>query len=296
MPVDKKWLILGGSGQLGSTLKLELLKRGIKPTVFSSMELDVRDFNKTSDVIRAIGPDYVINCAAWTNVREAELHEDEAELLNGSAVGNIGATTHAYGGTLVQISTDYVFSGNETSPYKVSDPVNPINAYGRTKLIGENLISDMGIDRCYVMRTAWLYGEYGTNFIKTILNKYISGDEKIEIVNDQFGNPTNAIDLAQQIIESVESEIPYGTYHAVNSGVVSWFGFALKAFELLNLNTEYLYAIPTTQNSPLVRPQNSSLDTSKWLECGMKEMRPWDEALKFSICDIFTQVQMERSS
>lgn len=295
MSLSNKWLIFGGSGQLGTTLNVELLKRGIKPIVLTSLDLDIRDFKKTSDVIREVGPDYVVNCAAWTNVPEAELQENEAELLNGSAVGNIGLATRNSGGTLIHISTDYVFSGKKSSPYKVTDSADPINAYGRTKLIGEQLISEIQLDRCYVMRTAWLYGAHGKNFVKAVLNKYISGEENIEIVDDQFGNPTNAIDLSQQIIDSVHSEIPYGTYHAVNTGVVSWYGLAQKVFELLNIETERLLATSTPVGMQLNRPQNSSLDTSKWLECGIREMRPWEDALKFSVNDIFARVQLERS-
>jgi dTDP-4-dehydrorhamnose reductase len=293
MSLTKNWLILGGSGQLGSNLNLELRKRGIVPTIFSSRDLDIRDFDKTFQVIRDLGPDFIVNCAAWTNVRTAEFHEKEAEILNGGAVANIGLAVQDSGGTLIHVSTDYVFSGQKSLPYEITDEMDPINAYGRTKAIGENLLAEVELERCYVMRTAWLYGLNGKNFIKTILGKYISGEARIEIVDDQFGNPTSSLDLSKQLIDAAELNIPYGTYHAVNTGVTSWFGLAYKAFEMLKLDTEKLFAIPTPGSVQFTRPQNSSLNTGKWAEHGIQEMRPWEDALGFVINDIFTRVQAE---
>lgn len=290
MSMHRKWLVLGGSGQLGRATKSELVSSLTKDEIHTPENLDIRRLNDTYEYITGFKPDYIINCAAWTDVRTAESHEAEACLVNGEAVRNIGLAAGAINATLIHISTDYVFSGVSKKPYNEGDTANPINAYGRSKILGENLLRELEEEKIYILRTAWLYGVHGKNFIKTILRKFLNGEKVIKIVDDQTGNPTNVLDLSRCIIEIAESKSPYGTYHAVNSGSTTWFGFAQKAFETIGLDQNVLYKDITSKGDELKRPKNSSLDTSKWNSSGLTPFRHWEEALESNILEIFNQV------
>lgn len=296
MQSSKKWLVLGGSGQLGMAMESKLIFLRHHADVCIPKNLDIRDFQKTTDLIMDLRPDYIVNCAAWTDVRAAESYESEAQLINAEAVRNIGHATSASKATLIHVSTDYVFSGDSIKPYTEDEATNPINAYGRSKALGESLLIDAGTENKYILRTAWLYGKYRKNFIKTILNKFLDGEQNIQIVDDQLGNPTNVLDLAQCIIDIAESKSDYGTYHAVNTGVTSWFGFARTAFEFLDLETEVLRRAKTSITEEIKRPQNSSLDSSKWNLLGLTQLRPWQAALESNIGEIYNQVRSERSN
>jgi dTDP-4-dehydrorhamnose reductase len=235
-----------------------------------------------------------VNCAAWTDVRAAESHEYEAKLINGEAVRNIGEAASASKSTLIHVSTDYVFSGDSKKPYTEDVLTNPINAYGRSKAFGESLLADIAAEEIYILRTAWLYGKHRKNFIKTILKKFLDGERNIQIVDDQLGNPTNSLDLAQCVIDIAESTSDYGIYHAANTGVTSWYGFARAAFEILELETEVLHRTKTSFMEEIKRPKNSSLDTSKWNSLGLTQLRTWQEALESNIGEIYNQVRNER--
>ena len=212
-----KWLIIGGSGQLGQSLQRELLKSGIEFIAPSSRTLDIRNFETTKKYITEANPSSVIN----------------------------------------------------------------------SKALGEQLMINYNAESFYIFRTAWLYSEFGNNFVKNIIFKLYSGNTDIEVVNDQFGNPTNAHDLARRIIESVTSNIPYGIYNAVNTGSVSWYDFAVRIMELIGAKNERIKPISSKEYiSTVIRPLNSSLDTSKWEAIGMSEMRSWDKALESQIPSI----------
>jgi dTDP-4-dehydrorhamnose reductase len=293
---NKKWLILGGSGQLGMAMKFKLNTLRNGSDVHIPNNLDIREFQKTSDIITSLRPDYIVNCAAWTDVKAAETHEYEARLVNGEAVRNIGQAAIASKSNLIHVSTDYVFSGESKTPYTEDEEVNPINAYGRSKALGESLLADMGAEKFYIIRTAWLYGKHRKNFIKTILRKFLDGEPNIQIVDDQLGSPTNVLDLAQCITDIAYSNSNYGTYHVANTGVTSWFDFAKSAFEILELETEALQSSKTSSTNEITRPRNSSLDSSKWNSLGLTQLRSWQEALESSIVDIHNQVRNELSN
>jgi dTDP-4-dehydrorhamnose reductase len=277
----KLWLILGGSGQLGQSLKNDLESREIEFIAPTSSRLDICNFELTRNFILNYHPHVVVNCAAWTNVAQAEINTREANDLNGYAVNNLIKTCDEIACTFVQISTDYVFSGSKMSPYLVNDETDPINAYGISKLIGEKLIKEAAAEKFYIFRTAWLYSEYGTNFVKTIIRKHNYGNNQIKVVKDQFGNPTYASDLASQIIQSINHRIPYGIYHAVNSGTTSWYDFAVRIIDYSGFNSDIVKGVDSRDlPSGVIRPSNTSLDTTNWSDLGISSMRSWEDALK----------------
>jgi dTDP-4-dehydrorhamnose reductase len=199
-------------------------------------------------------------------------------------VDNLIQISKEISSTFVHISTDYVFSGIKISPYSIHDKVNPINAYGVSKALGEKFIKQSEAKKYYVFRTAWLYSEFGTNFVKSILNKYQSNSEKISVVTDQFGNPTLASDLALQIIQAINLRVPYGFYHAVNSGSTSWYDLAVKAIKYAGYDPSRIYGITSDKYpSAVKRPMNTSLESTKWNDISIPEMRSWQEALKSAI-------------
>lgn len=281
---SKLWLILGGSGQLGKSLQIQLLNNHTKFVAPSSKDLDIRDFQETRSYILSLKPVVVINCAGWTDVVRAESFQTEANVLNGRAVHNLISACKEISSTLAHISTDYVFSGSKSSPYLVDDIVDPINAYGKSKVMGERFILESKAEKFYIFRTAWLYSEFGVNFVKKIILKQKSGQSHIKVVNDQFGNPTSASDLASQIIRSVELNIPYGIYHAVNTGMASWYDLAIKTLEFSGKDSSVIQPIDSKEYlSEVHRPIDTSLDTSQWLSLDIPAMRSWEEALSFEV-------------
>ena len=294
MHEDHDWLIVGAGGQLGQAVVKELSKRGMCFRALTSTQLDVRDYESVRKQILQLKPKVIVNCAGWTDVPGAENSEELATILNAYAVENIVKVASGIGSITVQISSDYVFSGEKNQPYVEADPLTPINAYGRSKALGEQLISKLDYSQIYVFRTAWLYSEFGRNFVKTILRKYLSQQYPLRVVNDQFGNPTSAAELAFQIVESVLSRIPFGTYHAVNTNCASWYDLSRATFEILALETSNLIGIPSSDfESKVKRPRNSCLDTSKWLQTQVPAMRSWKIALQDTIENVYQAVERE---
>jgi len=287
VPNKKLWLILGGTGQLGRSLQSQLLKRSIDFIAPNSKNLNLKDFINARKFILEYQPNVVVNCAAWTNVSEAEGNSKEVNIVNGYSVRQLLTACGEISATYAHVSTDYVFSGTKNSPYLVNDKTDPINAYGVSKALGEKFTIDSGLEKFYIFRTAWLYSEFGNNFVKTIISKYNSGQEEIKVVNDQFGNPTYAPDLAFQIIEAINRNVSVGIYHSVNSGTASWYDLAVKTIENLGYDTKKIQGVTSGEyRSDILRPQNTSLDVSKWSEVGMQQMQPWDVALKSAIPEI----------
>ena len=294
MKGNHEWFIVGAGGQLGQSVQKELFSRKIDFFAYTSNQLDVLDYEHVEDQILSLQPKVILNCAGWTDVPGAEKNEEFANALNGYAVENLAKAGKRVDAVMVQISSDYVFSGDKEQPYTETDSLTPKNAYGRSKALGEELLSRIEDSEIYVFRTAWLYGEFGKNFVKTILHKYLSQDYPIKVVNDQFGNPTSARDLALQIVESVSTKIPFGTYHAVNTSCGSWFDLASSSLEYLGLDTSNIIGMPSIQlESKVKRPINSCLDTSKWLQTQVPEMRNWKIALQDTIENVYQAVERE---
>ena len=270
-----KWAVLGHAGMLGQDLMSALSSREV--TGFDRAEFDITEIDSVKSILS--GFDVVVNCAAWTAVDDAEVNEAAALAINGDGPRNVAKVCNEIGAKLVQISTDYVFSGDATTPYAENSEVGPKSAYGRTKLAGEVAVRNHLPNDHYIVRTAWLYGEHGPNFIKTMINLEKSKDT-ISVVNDQVGQPTWTNDLASQVITLVDTEAPAGTYHATSSGQTTWFGLTQRIFELIGADPNRV--LPTTTEAfprPAPRPAYSVLSHDNWRAVGMNPIRVWDEAL-----------------
>lgn len=276
--MTRTWLILGGNGQLGRDLQEVLADQDV--TALDLPLVDITDPQSVAAALAETNPDVVINAAAYTAVDAAETDEAVATLVNGTAPGIIAAACAQRPGTrMVQVSTDYVFSGDARSPYTEDSAPDPRSAYGRSKLIGERAVREALPDDSYVVRTAWLYGRHGANFVKTML-RLESEREQLSVVDDQIGQPTWSADLARRIRALVEADAPAGTYHGTNSGQVSWHGFTQEIFRLSGADPQRVGPTTTDQfPRPAPRPAYSVLGHEGWAQAGVAPMRPWDEAL-----------------
>ena len=267
-----KILILGYKGMLGRELAKEF-EHGYELVLW---DRDYVDISRKEEVIKKVSglcPDVVINAAAYTAVDEAESNKDLAYKVNGCAVGFLATACKEIDALLVHFSTDYIFDGENHNGYKEDHPYNPINMYGKSKALGEKMIFDIS-SKYYIIRTSWLFGKYGKNFVETML-RLAKEKKDIRVVNDQFGNPTYAKDLASEVRKLVESQSPYGIYHITNSETCSWYDFAVKIFELSNLNLKVKPIKTEEFPTPAKRPIYSMLINTK-----LPPMRKWEEALK----------------
>ncbi|MBR7827372.1 dTDP-4-dehydrorhamnose reductase [Actinospica sp. MGRD01-02] len=266
---------------LGQDLGALLAAEGVEHTALSRAELDLTDPEAVKAAVS--GYDVVANAAAWTDVDGAETNEAAASAINGAAVRNLAAACSDSGALLLHVSTDYVFPGDAAEPIAEDAPTAPINAYGRSKLIGEQAVLELLPERGYVVRTAWLYGKHGKNFVATILNA-AGQREFLDVVDDQQGQPTSTRALARQLLAlgsaAHAGRAPAGIYHGTCSGRTTWFGLARAAFELTGLDPERVR--PTTSDKfvrPAPRPAFSVLGHDRWAAAGLEPMPDWREAL-----------------
>jgi dTDP-4-dehydrorhamnose reductase len=224
-----KLLMTGKMGQLGEELQTVLPTVG-EIVAVGRHELDLTDGDRIRELVTTVKPDVVVNAAAYTAVDKAENEPDLAMSVNGTGVGGLAQVCDEIGARFIHLSTDYVFDGRQSHPYGETDPTHPLGSYGKSKLAGETAIREIGGD-AIILRTAWVYGVGGTgNFVKTMLR--LGGDrEQLRVVCDQVGSPTWTGDLAGAIAAIVRQQIPAGTYHYTNSGVASWYDFAIAIFE-----------------------------------------------------------------
>lgn len=272
-----KILILGSNGMLGHELA-EVFKDKNELFLWDREQIDI---TKRDEVMKKIGelkPDAVINAAAYTAVDKAETEKDSAYKVNGCAVGFISAICKQINALLVHFSTDYVFDGESHNGYKENHPYKPINMYGKSKALGEKMILDIE-PQYYLIRTSWLFGKSGKNFVETMLKLEADG-KNIKVVNDQFGSPTYTKDLAKEARKLVESKKLFGIYHITNSGFCSWYEFAVKIFELSKLKPDVRPVKSEEFPTPAKRPTYSMLVNTK-----LPPMRPWEEALKDYLID-----------
>ncbi|MGN6203822.1 dTDP-4-dehydrorhamnose reductase [Humibacter sp.] len=270
-----RYLITGASGMLGRDLQAVLAGREV--TALSRAELDVTDRDAVRNAVS--GHDIVFNASAYTKVDDAESHEDAAYAVNALGTENLAVAARAAGAKLVTISTDYVFKGDASAPYAEDAARDPLNAYGRTKAAGEELAISAHPEGTYIVRTAWLYGEHGPNFAKTML-RLAATHETVTVVDDQRGQPTWTADLAEQLLRLADSSAASGVYHGTASGETTWFGFAREVFERAGLDPARVQ--PTTSAEfvrPAARPAYSVLGHEAWRAAGLPMMRDWREAL-----------------
>jgi len=265
-----KCLILGAKGMLGT--ELSFVFRDYHPTLWDQADLDLTIESDVEKKIGKLKPQLIINSAAYTNVDEAESNQELAEKVNGEAVGYLARVAQELNAVLIHYSTDYVFEGKKEKGYQEDDQTDPINAYGRSKLIGEKAIQNY-CKNYYLIRTSWLYGRSGNNFVETMIRL---GKEKkeVKVVNDQFGKPTYAVDLARRTLNLVENKKEYGIYHITNEGVTSWSGFAEEIFKQFGLAVKVIPVATSEFPRPAKRPKFSSLINTK-----LTPSRHWKEAL-----------------
>jgi dTDP-4-dehydrorhamnose reductase len=286
-------LILGGSGILGTEVIRSAKLHGWNFLAPTSAELDVREKSAVEGFVKHHKPEWIVNCSAWTNVEGAEEFQEEALALNESAVKNIAEVASSNDSRLIHISTDYVFNGSKGAPYEESDSPNPINQYGRSKAAGESAILGSELSSYYIVRTSWLYGVGGKNFVKTMARKAIN-KETAGVVEDQFGSPTSARDFAEGIIEIVKVIPDPGVYHFSNKGNCSWFEFAQKIYRLCDSDEQLVNPIKTVELAQKAkRPLNSELNTAKWDGSGLSKLTPWQEALAALLPEILADMKME---
>ena len=274
-------LVIGCNGQLGSALMPVLARnRSLAVLGIDYPDIDIADPHSIDLVFGGFDPDFVINCAAYTAVDDAESNEDMAMRINGLGPRYLADECRKSGTWMVHVSTDYVFDGSATSPYAEDETPSPASAYGRTKLAGDQAVQELLPASHYLIRTAWLYGLQGSNFVKTMLRLEKERDT-VSVVTDQVGQPTYAADLATQIGLLLDRHPAPGTYHGTNSGEVSWFEFTREIFRLAGADPDRV--LPTTSAEfvrPAPRPAYSVLGHDRWMQEGLPEMRPWREALE----------------
>ena len=280
-------LVTGANGQLGNEMRI-VSKGSSDNYIFTDLEeLDITSFEAVSKCVKDNKVEVIVNCAAYTNVDKAEDDEATAELINAQAVENLAKACKENNATLIHISTDYVFGGNEgNTPRTEDEPVNPTGAYGRTKLHGEEAIQRIGCKHI-IIRTAWLYSEFGNNFVKT-MRKLTSERDSLKVVFDQVGTPTYALDLAKTILVFIEElKTPNSSlltsnsiYHFSNEGVISWYDFAKEICELSGNTCDIQPCHSDEFQSKVKRPSYSVLDKTKIKNKLNITIPHWKESLK----------------
>ncbi len=287
-------LVTGAAGQLGADLcrLLDARMAQVDSPVrawagLTRADLDITDAARVRAVVRdqarpakIQGGLVVINTAAWTDVDGAEADEAGAYAVNATGPAHLAAACAAVDATLVQVSTDYVFDGRASKPYETGDETGPAGAYGRTKLAGEEAVLALLPAASFVVRTAWVYGQTGRNFVKTI-SRLARERGAVSVVDDQAGSPTWSADLAAGLLDLITSSAAPGIYHCTNSGETTWYGFARQIMAEVGLPATTV--APTTSDAfprPAARPAYSVLSARSWTDAGLAPLRPWDEALR----------------
>ena len=285
-------LVTGANGQLGNAMRIATAGSVDNYIFIDVAELDITDADAVKRAVGDNNIDVIVNCAAYTNVEKAEDDTALAELLNATAVRNLAEAIKDNGGALIHISTDYVFGGNQgNTPRREDEPSNPTGVYGVTKLHGEQAIQESGV-RHIILRTAWLYSEFGKNFVKTMLDLTATKPE-LKVVFDQCGTPTYARDLAEAIVNIIENrkiEGNEGTYHFSNEGVCSWYDFTKTIAELAgNSGCDIQPCHSDEFPSKVVRPSYSVLDKTKFKQAFGLKVPYWVDSLKKCIKNLKEQ-------
>ncbi|WP_086313949.1 dTDP-4-dehydrorhamnose reductase [Enterococcus sp. 7F3_DIV0205] len=276
-------LLTGGNGQLGTELRHLLDEQGVEYVATDSKELDITDADKTMAYITNLKPEVIYHCAAYTAVDKAEDEGKELdEKINVDGTRNVAVAAKAVDATLVYISTDYVFDGTKKEDmYKTDDQTNPQNEYGRTKLLGEQIVQEV-MEKYYIIRTSWVFGQYGHNFVFT-MQKLAETRDQLTVVDDQFGRPTWTRTLAEFMVFVIKENVPYGIYHLSNENSCNWYEFAKEI--LKNTEVEVLPVDSSKFPQKAIRPKYSVMDLSKTKELGF-EIPTWEKALEAMLTSI----------
>lgn len=284
-----RWLVTGSGGMLGLDLQVTLALAGVDEddvTGLTRKDLDITDADAVREAVR--GHDVVVNCAAYTAVDDAETHEGQAFAVNALGAANVADACRSVGARLVHISTDYVFAGDADEPYAEDAALSPLSAYGRTKAAGEWAVQA----RCpqsWIVRTAWLYGAGGPNFVKTMAS-LADRRETLDVVDDQRGQPTWTMDVARAVLRIVDESAPFGVWHATSQGDTTKYGLTREIFRLLGLDPERVR--PTTSDAfplPAPRPAYSVLGHDAWRMARLAPLPPWETSLAEALPDVVAE-------
>jgi dTDP-4-dehydrorhamnose reductase len=267
-------LVTGGGGMLGQAVAAVATRLGHEVVALSRTELDITDADHVRRVVTAAEPRAIVNCAAWTDVDGAETAEAAATAVNGAGPGNLARAVAESGARLVHVSTDYVFDGTKRTPWVESDPVGPIGAYGRSKLAGELEVAAAAGDHA-IVRTAWLFGAGGRNFVDTMLALGRERDE-VEVVTDQVGSPTWSAHLAEALVELAERRGDIGIFHAAGTGACSWYELAVEVFDRGGVRCRVLPTTSERYSRPAPRPAYSVLASER---DEVPVLPPWQEGV-----------------
>ncbi|HJC47081.1 MAG TPA: dTDP-4-dehydrorhamnose reductase [Candidatus Lachnoclostridium pullistercoris] len=273
-----KILVTGVNGQLGFDVMNELAKRGIEGVGTDVDNMDVTDAAACERVIKEVGPDAVMHCAAYTAVDAAEDNVELCRKINGEGTRNIAAVCRELDIPMMYISTDYVFDGQGERPWEPDDERHPLNVYGQTKYEGELAVEEL-LEKYFIVRIAWVFGVNGKNFIKTMLRL---GKErgKVSVVNDQIGSPTYTYDLARLLVDMIQTD-KYGRYHATNEGLCSWYEFACEIFKKAGMDSVEVTPVTSAEYpAKAARPFNSRMSKEKLTENGFERLPSWQDALE----------------
>ena len=271
-----KVMVTGITGQLGFDVMRELAKRNTEAIGAARRDFDLTDAAGIRQFISKHKPDAIIHCAAYTAVDRAEDETDLAMSVNASAVETIAETCRELDIKLLHISTDYVFPGDGVLPYEIDSPKAPTNAYGRSKLAGEEAIERI-LEKFFIVRISWVFGINGKNFVRTMLRLSETRD-KLTVVDDQIGSPTYTADLARLLVEMVQTE-RYGIYHATNEGFCSWAEFAAEIFRQAEVSTQVIPVESDAYPTKAIRPKNSRLSKKSLDDAGFERLPSWKDAV-----------------
>jgi dTDP-4-dehydrorhamnose reductase len=272
-----RWLITGAGGMVGTDVREELESRGIDVVAFTKNDLDICTPRLVDAAMQEHRPDIIVNCAAYTRVDEAETNEHTANAINGSAVEFLAAAANEIDALLIHVSTDFVFDGEKRTPYEVNDRTAPLSAYGRSKLLGE--IAAAHARKHLIVRTAWLFGVHGNNFVEAIRNQIRKGAESLRVVDDQRGRPTYTPHLARAIFRLGQSPDARGIVHYADEPECSWFDFAKAIVEESGVNVRVNPVTSDQFPRPARRPPYSVLSTERYERLTGVRPDSWREGL-----------------
>ncbi|GAC1429285.1 MAG: dTDP-4-dehydrorhamnose reductase [Thermoanaerobaculia bacterium] len=273
-----RWLITGGAGMVATDLRHQLESRDIEVRSVARAETDVTDAHAVTALVRSAKPSVIVNCAAYTRVDDAEANEAVATAVNGSSVEFLAHAANDVGALLIQISTDFVFAGTQRVPYEMNDPTGPLSAYGRSKLVGEHAARTA--DRHLILRTAWLFGVHGHNFVEAIRNQIRKGTNPLRVVSDQRGRPTYTPHLAHAIIRLAGNDDARGVVHYADEDECTWYDFATAIVEALDAKVTVIPVTTAEFPRPAARPAYSVLSTERYERLTGVRPESWREGLR----------------